>query len=362
MKKIAISAGEHSGDLLGMSLIEAINAQESVDFFGLAGSKMQSVGCRKCWDISQVSVMGFVEVLKKLPSLLRLRREMIARFKAEKPDLFIGIDAPDFNFKIEAKLRQAGIKTAHFISPSVWAWRASRIKKIKQSTDLMLCVFPFEVEFYRQHNMSAIFVGHPLAHQLLPRENYQKTGKILLMPGSRKTEISAILPPILQAIPDILANNLNAKFSLALLDDSLLDWIKPQLDGLGVEVEIIFNQSHTQLPQSDLVITASGTATLEAMIVGVPMVVVHKLPILTNAIARKLMTIDHIALPNILSKQYLVPELTQSQANPAEIAKHSNQLLSQNTDELVAKFKEITQTLVKDKTLVATELLGLIDG
>jgi lipid-A-disaccharide synthase (EC 2.4.1.182) len=171
--KIAISAAETSGDLLGSKLVESLKKQNPViDIEGLSGEKMVASGCKQLWDQKLVNVMGFSEVVKKLPSLIRLRKTIIQYFSDNKPDVFIGIDAPDFNFVIEKKLKNKGVKTVHFISPSVWAWRQNRIKKIKQSTDLVLCVFPFEVDFYQNNNQRSLFVGHPLAESLTPRKNH----------------------------------------------------------------------------------------------------------------------------------------------------------------------------------------------
>lgn len=367
MKKIAISAAEYSGDLLGADLVadlvaDAAKTNKNLSFFGLAGDHLVAVGVQKKWDMSQVCVMGFVEVLKKLPSLLKLRRQMINSLIAQKPDLFIGIDAPDFNFKIEKKLKQAGVKTVHFVSPSVWAWRASRVKKIKQSTDLMLCVFPFEVDFYANHNMPAVFVGHPLANRLKPRQNYTKTNQVLLMPGSRSAEIKAILPSLLNTLPLLIKQQPELSFSLALLDDKLLDWLQPQLDNLGVPVELVYGKSQQQLTQADLVLSASGTATLEALIIGVPMVVVHKLPNITYQIVKRLLTIKYVCLPNILADKLLVPELIQENATPNNIAKQGLELLTTDNTALLMQFKHIAQSLQQDKSVAVSAIKGLLNN
>ena len=362
MKRIAISAAEHSGDLLGASLMQSLNNSGQIfSFFGLSGHRMRAMGCEPYWDIAQVCVMGFVEVIKKIPSLLHLQREMINMISHEMPDLFIGVDAPDFNFSIEKKLKERGIKTVHFISPSIWAWRAYRLKKIKRSTDLILCVFPFEAQFYQQHNMPAVFVGHPLANQLQTRVKYQKTGNILLMPGSRASEIKAILPSLLSALPLILNQKPSLTFSLALLDEQLLPWIKTQIKLSGVKIDIAFKQSHAQLEKTDLVLTASGTATLEALIMGVPMVVVHKLPTITYHIAKQLIKIPYVSLPNILYKQALVPELIQTQANSQNIATQALKLIKSDNQTLIAKFHHIAQTLKQDNSVIVNAINDLLN-
>lgn len=359
-KKIAISAVEVSGDLLASSLIKALVTQ--ADFYGLAGDKMQEVGCQKYWDIHQVSVMGFVEVLKKLPSLLRLRRQIIKTLSNKKPDCFIGVDGPDFNFLIERRLKQQGIKTIHFVSPSLWAWRAGRIKKIKKSTDLMLCVFPFEVDFYQQHQMKSVFVGHPLAKQLKPRENHQKTNQILLMPGSRRAEIYLILPVLLAALPQILKQNSTAIFVISLADDKHLIWVKKQIKICQLAIKITVGDAQIQLMQSHLVLLASGTATLEAMMIGVPMVVVHKTSWLTYQIAQRLLTTQWISLPNILAQESLVPELLQNQANADNISQAVNQLLVSDNQALINRFKRLREQLMVDTpTIIRQKIMQFLD-
>ena len=361
-KKIAISAVEPSGDLLATSVIKALDNQ--AEFFGLAGPKMQTAGCKPYWHIDQVSVLGFIEVLKKLPSLLILRKTIIQTIIHEKPHAFIGVDGPDFNFFIEKKLKQHGIKTVHFISPSLWAWRAGRVKKIKKSTDLMLCLFPFEVNFYHQHNINAVFVGHPLADQLTSRKNYQKTQQILLMPGSRSTEIRSILPSLLSALGNILTQHPHHKFVISLANDKQLDWVNNQVKTYGLSIDITINDAQEQLRQSDLVLIASGTATLEAMIIGVPMVVVYKTSWLTYQIVKRLLTIKWISLPNILAQKNLVPELLQHQVNGHNISQKANQLLADDNRALINEFNQLRQCLIADTPkIINDEIQALLaDG
>ncbi len=360
MIKIAISAAEHSGDLLASWLIKSLSEDnDKLSFFGLAGNKMQEAGCYKIWDINLVSVMGFTEVLKKLPQLIALRKQIIKEIITQKPQLFIGVDSPDFNFKIEKKLKQNGIKTIHFISPSVWAWRSYRVRKIKKYTDIILCLFPFEVDFYRKHKINAVFVGHPITKILSPRINYTKTNNVLIMPGSRTSEIKAILPTMLDAISVMKKNNANLKFSMALVNDKLLPWIKPRIANLNID--ITFNDSHNQLQKSDLVIIASGTATLEALIIGVPMVVVYKLSTTSYLIAKILINIPYVSLPNILSNKPLVPELIQKNANKENIAKQSLQLLASDNSLLIAEFNKIYHQLNQDsKTIIGKTISTLL--
>ena len=218
--KIAISAAETSGDIIASALVKSLlEYQPDCQIEGLAGDKMSDEGCQRLWHIDQVNVMGLSEVVNKLPSLLRLRHSIVKYFSENKPDVFIGVDSPDFNFKIEQKLKQRGVKTVHFISPSVWAWRSNRIKKIKASTDLILCLFPFEVDFYEKHGQRALFVGHPLTEKLQPRQNYKPSKKVLLMPGSREAEIKSLLPELLSTVNLMREQDSKIQFSLALAND-----------------------------------------------------------------------------------------------------------------------------------------------
>lgn len=342
--KIAISAAETSGDLIGSKLVAALRAQDAdIQIQGLAGDKMIDAGCVQLWDQKQVNTMGFSEVLKRLPSLLRLRKIIIQYFYNDKPDVFIGIDAPDFNFVIEKKLKQRGIKTLHFISPSVWAWRQNRIKKIKKSTDLVLCLFPFEVDFYQKHNQRAVFVGHPLAEVLHPRSNYQSTKTILLMPGSREDEVTRLLPEMLAAASIMVKQDSQLRFHLALANDELLEWAKPLAEQANVSVSA--GDAHRRMPQADLVLVASGTAALELALLGVPMVVVYKLSAFSYFIASKLVKIKQVSLPNIIANKTLVPELIQNDANGENIAKQAMEVLHSDTEALAQEFKNIHQQL-----------------
>jgi lipid-A-disaccharide synthase len=287
--------------------------------------------------------MGFSEVFKKLPALLWLRSTIIRYFSTNKPDVFIGVDSPDFNFVIEKKLKQRGVKTVHFISPSVWAWRQGRVKKIKKSTDLVLCLFPFEVDFYQKHNQRAVFVGHPLAETLHPRVNYQSSKNILLMPGSRVSEITRLLPEMLTAVAIMAEQDPQLKFHLALANDELLAWAKPLATTANMSIST--GDAHQRAAQSDLVLVASGTAALELALLGVPMVVVYKLSAFSYFIASRLVKIKTISLPNIIANKNLVPELIQDDANGGNIAKHAMGILNSDITTLMQAFKNIHQQL-----------------
>ncbi len=345
--KVAISAAETSGDLIASKLIRSLKKQNpSVTIEGLAGDKMTAAGCIQHWDQKQVNVMGFSEILKKLPSLLRLRRLIIAYFSNQKSDIFIGVDAPDFNFVIERKLKSQGVKTVHFISPSIWAWRQSRIKKIKQSTDLVLCLFPFEVDFYQAHNQRALFVGHPLAQSFRPRKPYIKTKNILLMSGSRQSEIKLLLPEILLAVKIMSTQDPALIFHLVLANDELLDWATAQVGNMPVEISL--GHAHAHMLNTDLALVASGTATLELALVGVPMVVIYKLSSFSYFIASRLVKSKYISLPNIIANKNLVPELIQNNASGSNIAKHAMAIMGRDNKVLIKEFNAIHQQLDLD--------------
>jgi len=344
MTKIAISAAETSGDLIGATLVKALKEQDSeLQIEGLCGDKMRLSGCDQLWDMNVANVMGFSEVLKKLPSLFKLRKAIIQRFSKHKPDIFIGVDAPDFNFVVEKSLKQQGVKTIHFVSPSVWAWRQSRVKKIKQSSDLVLCLFPFEVDFYKQHNQKAVFVGHPLAERLSPRKNHVKTKEILLMPGSRAGEVKRLLPEMLIAAGRMSVQDPDLSFHLALANDELLDWAKLSIGNQRVSISV--DEAHMHMQTADLVLVASGTAALELALVGVPMVVIYKLSAMSYFIASRLVKSQFISLPNVIANKALVPELIQKNANGENIAKHATSILSSDNTDLVQAFEKIHQSL-----------------
>jgi lipid-A-disaccharide synthase len=345
--KIAISAAETSGDLLGAKLVDSLRKHNpNIDIEGLAGEKMVASGCQQLWDQKLVNVMGFSEVLKKLPSLLRLRKTMIEHFSTQKPAVFIGVDAPDFNFVIEKKLKSQGIKTVHFISPSVWAWRQSRIKKIKQSTDLVLCVFPFEVDFYQKNQQKALFVGHPLAQILSPRQNYVSTKKVVLMPGSREGEVKRLLPEMIVAAKLMAEQDPELAFHLVLANDALRRWAEQQTQGLKLTFSL--GDAHQRIAQADLVLVASGTATLEVALIGVPMVVVYKLSAISYFIASRLLKSPYTSLPNVIANKPLVPELIQKDANGVNIAQQAMQILNSDNQTLVEEFKAIHAQLKHD--------------
>jgi lipid-A-disaccharide synthase len=338
--KIAISAAETSGDLVASSLVSALKlSRPDFEIEGLAGNKMIDAGCKRLWHTDQVNVMGISEVLKKLPSILKLRRSIIQHYSSNRPDVFIGVDSPDFNFKIERKLRKKGVKTVHFVSPSVWAWRANRIKKIKKSADLMLCLYPFEVDFYHTHNQKAVFIGHPLAEKLKPRKNHTPNKQVLLMPGSREDEIKTLLPELLSAAKLMRQKDPELQFNLSLANEKLKDWVKDQIQGL--DIVLSSGDAHEKIRNSDLVIVASGTATLEVALLAVPMIVVYKLSKVSYQIVKRLLNTKNISLPNKILGGDIVPELIQNDANGENIYEHAMKLMESDNTQLVKDLEKI---------------------
>jgi len=359
--KIAISAAETSGDIIASALVKSLlELKSDCQIEGLAGDKMSDAGCKRLWHIDQVNVMGLSEVVNKLPSLLRLRNSIIKNFSENKPDVFIGVDSPDFNFKIEQKLKQRGVKTVHFISPSVWAWRSNRIKKIKTSTDLMLCLFPFEVDFYKKHGQKALFVGHPLTEKLQPRQDYKPSKKVLLMPGSREAEIKSLLPELLSTVNLMRERDSKIQFSLALANEQFKEWVEDRVHKSEIEVSV--GDAYAKIAQSDLVIVASGTATLEIAMLGVPMVVVYKLSGVSYQIVKRLLRTNFISLPNVILGKEVVPELIQENANGKNIANVAMQIIVSNNSELVSELTKVHTKLHQESgTQSANAILEFVN-
>ena len=338
--KIALSAAETSGDLIASSLVAALKQNHPhCEIDGLAGDKMIEAGCKSLWHTDEVNVMGLSEILKKLPSVLKLRSKITEHYISNKPDVFVGVDSPDFNFRIEHSLKKEGVKTIHFISPSVWAWRSKRIKKIKASTDLVLCLFPFEVDFFTQHSQKAIFVGHPLAETLKPREEHKLNKSVLLMPGSRESEIKTLLPELLEAVKIMQARDSELTFNLSLANEHLKDFVEQSIQGLDIKMSI--GDAHKKISDSDLVIVASGTAALEVALLGVPMVVIYKLSNLSYQIVKRLLNTKEISLPNKILGKKVVPELIQKDANGQNISNHAMTLLESDNSKLVKELEKI---------------------
>ena len=353
---IALSAGEASGDLLGAHLIEAIRAvRPDVRFVGIAGPKMQAAGCESFFEQEKLAVRGYVEVLKRLPEILRIRRALIDKLKTIHPDVFIGIDAPDFNLGVAEQLKAAGIPTLHYVSPSVWAWKQKRVFKIVQQVNQVLCLFPMEPALYEAAGGKATFIGHPLAQQLplvadkaAARERLKlddDTPVFAVLPGSRVSEIDYMTPIYLRTVQLILRQLPNAQFILpyptAAVRERLQHYLTlPEFEKLPIRLQV----SNTDLActAADVVLVTSGTATLEVALCKRPMVISYKISALTYALVRHKIKVPFVGLPNILLNKSVVPELLQHDATPEKLAAA---LLDwyQQPEKVAALEKEFTQ-------------------
>lgn len=327
---IGIVAGEASGDLLGAGLIRAIKEQyPQAQFIGLGGNRMQAEGFQTLDDMELLSVMGLVEPLKRLPQLLTLRRRLLAHFIDRQPSVVVAIDAPDFNLALERKLKAHNIPTCHYVCPSVWAWRQGRVKGIRKSVDHVLALLPFEVDFLKQHDIKATFVGHPLAEQLsfdgpvveseltTQLQAFKQQGPLLcVMPGSRNSEVQALMDVFMDTIAACLQRQPNMRFVIPAASEALYDTLAARLSEPDIHLirqRILLSRGESQLCMqlSDLVLLASGTATLEAALLGKPMVVAYRLAPLSYAVMSRMVKVDYVALPNLLTDRAYVQEFIQ---------------------------------------------------
>jgi lipid-A-disaccharide synthase len=328
--RIAIAAGESSGDALGAGLMQALAERvPAAQFFGIAGPRMRAAGCDAWYRSEELSVMGLAEVLRHLPRLLRLRKTFAERLLAEPPDLFVGIDSPDFNLPLAAKLKAAGIVTAQYVSPQVWAWRQSRVAHIARAVDLVLCVLPFETEFYAKHGVAARFVGHPLADDIPLRVDQGEARDALgidraatvlaLLPGSRRAEVTRLAAPFLATAEWLASRIAPFEVIVAIAHDGLLaEWNAAAGSGGRLEPRCYVGRAREVMSAADVVLTASGTASLEAMLLKKPMVVAYRMSALSYWVLghmgiRKL---PHYSLPNLLAGRALVPEHVQGEVRP----------------------------------------------
>lgn len=375
MKRIAIIAGEASGDLLAARLILALRAQAPhLQFEGIGGPEMQAAGCTSLFPMEKFSVMGFVEVLPRLPELLSIRKHLLQRWQSNPPDLFIGVDAPDLNLPIEKKLHAAGIPTVHYVSPSVWAWRAKRVRKMCGNLDLMLTLFPFEVDFYRQHGIPAEFVGHPLADEVefdasraSAREQLglPKDRRILaILPGSRGGEVRRLAADFLQAAAQLRQKHPDLIFVTPAINHSLrteLETIRQQA-APDLLLTVLNGQSRTLMQAADYILMASGTAVLEGMLAGRLMVAAYRVAPLTAWIIRtfKLLKVRFVTLPNNLANEALVPEFLQEAITPDNLAQALEQLFTLPDERrayILQRFHELHGQLRKDASHCAASVI-----
>jgi lipid-A-disaccharide synthase len=370
--RVALVAGEASGDILGAGLMQALKARHpQIEFIGVGGPLMQAEGLNAYFPMERLAVMGLVEVLGRLPELLLRRRRLIKTLIDAKPDVFIGIDAPDFNLGLELKLRRAGIKTVHYVSPSVWAWRQKRVLKIRDACDLMLCLFPFEAQFYDAHQVPVRFVGHPLADAIPQQADRaaarealdlpQDCAVVALMPGSRGGEVARLGALFLDAAVRLRTLRPGIRFVLPCASPERRVQLEQMLVGRDLPLTLLDGRSHDALAACDAVLIASGTATLEALLYKRPMVVAYKVAPLTYRILKRMVSSAYISLPNLLAERLLVPELIQDAATPEALAQALAPLLDDGEVQTEG-FDVIHRALRRDASAQAAEAVLKLMG
>jgi len=376
--RVGIVAGEASGDLLGSLLIGALkSANKNIEFLGIAGPKMQALGAQSLFPMEALSVRGYVEALGSLRKILAIRRALKQRLIAAKPELFIGVDAPDFNLSLERGLKKNGIASVHFVSPSVWAWRPKRIKKVARAVSHALLIFPFEEEIYRQAKIPATYVGHPLAHALpnpdrkLARERLglrNDTEYVVLMPGSRMGELKALSKLFIESAKCLAAKRPQTHFLIPLVSRETRTSFEHSLHEAHAQelpIRILYGHAHDALQAADAALIASGTATLEALLLECPHVITYKVPWLTWQIMRRQALQPWIGLPNIMAGETIVPEIIQNQATPEALANAIEHLL-QDVDSRNAQieaFKHQRSRLKRNTpALIAQALQPFLNG
>jgi len=370
-------AGEHSGDILAAGLIRRLREiYPSAVFLGIGGQRMKAEGFESLYPMSKLSVFGLFEVLKHLPELLRIRKNLKQRILVEQPDVFIGIDAPDFNLKLERDLFEKGIKTVHYVSPTVWAWRPKRIKKLIGSLNALLCIFPFEETYFEQTKVPAFFIGHPLADEyselLMSQASDDKAHSnpestvLTMMPGSRHGELNRHSLIFLRAA-EICARSIpNLKVLVPMPDQSAADIFSTIYNESAIELDLDIQlmSSSKMIAQSDLVLVASGTATLEVMLLNKPMVVAYKLSPLTTWVFKTfdLLKASFVSMPNLIANKPLVKEFLHEKVTAEALAEelirlHTNKA---STQKLVTEFKEMSRSITRDADKQAANIVSRV--
>jgi lipid-A-disaccharide synthase len=361
MPTIGIVAGEASGDLLGSHLIRALRKRRpDLEFIGIAGPKMLAEGAKTLFPMERLSVRGYVEVLKHLPGLLKLRKQLTQHFLDHPPDIFIGIDAPDFNFTLERNLKNKGIRTIHYVSPSIWAWRKGRIKRIKEAVSHMLALFPFETEIYEQAGIPVTYVGHPLA-DILPIETNMAEARnslklnnashvIAMLPGSRQSEVRQLANLYVRTARQILNKQPATTFLIPLVTKETRTIFQQAIyddNAQDLPLQILFGHAHLAMEAADAVIVASGTATLEAALIKRPMVITYRMPALSWQLLKRMNYLPYVGLPNILAGRFVVPELLQHDATPEKLSEATLRLIEDKSHmaEIREEFRRMHLTL-----------------
>lgn len=376
---IALVAGEASGDQLGAALIERLGERyPEARFAGIGGKHMKAAGLEAWWDSEELALFGLVEVLAHLPRLFRLRRALVQRLKSLGPDVFIGIDAPDFNLGLEIKLKRHGIRTIQYVSPTVWAWRKRRVRKISRAADLVLCLFPFEPDFYSGHGVASAYVGHPMADQIAPDHDpvpaRERLGleparrTVALLPGSRGSEVSRLAEPMIRAARQLAAGDPALQFVTAMANDKVQTLFRSAMQQYGFEhISLVSNDPRTVIAAADVVMCASGTAALETLLVNRPMVVTYRISPTTYYLAKhlKLIRPQLFSLPNILAGEKLVPELIQHESTGENLAREVRKWLDSEPSRasLKERFLQIHERLRCDASKQAADAVsGLLES
>ncbi|NOI78655.1 lipid-A-disaccharide synthase [Vibrio coralliilyticus] len=372
--RVGIIAGELSGDTLGEGFIKAVKQQyPDAEFVGIGGPKMIAQGCESLFDMEELAVMGLVEVLGRLPRLLKVKAELVRYFTENPPDVFVGIDAPDFNLRLELDLKKAGIKTVHYVSPSVWAWRQKRIFKIEAATNLVLAFLPFEKAFYDKYQVPCEFIGHTLA-DAIPLESPKAPARELLgleqekkwlavLPGSRSSELKMLAAPFIETCRRLHHKHPDLGFVVALVNQKRREQFEQVWQELAPELDfkLVNDTARNVITASDAVMLASGTVALECMLIKRPMVVGYRVNAVTAFIARQMLKTEYVSLPNILAEQELVKELLQEDCTPENLEIEVEKLLGEQGQCMIEKFTEIHHWIRKDADKQAAKaVLNLI--
>jgi len=354
--KLGICAGETSGDILAGSVLKAWqHSGTTLELSGIGGPQITALGLRSLAPMERLAVMGLVEPLKRLPELLRIRRQLIAQQLDLRPQLFLGVDSPDFNLPIERRLKASGVSTAHLVSPSVWAWRSGRIRCIRASVDRMLCLLPFEVDIYRQAGIDAVCVGHPLVDELTQLASVSEIRQQLdlpcdrtilgVLPGSRESEVRHLMPRFVETMAELHRRYPELYFVVPAANQERRAQINALLDSRELPVTVALGRGRAAMRASDALLIASGTATLEAMLLRKPMVIAYRMAAASWAVLSRMVKTPHVGLPNILAGHAVAPELLQTEATVERMAHEVSVLLDTGGAQQVACFNELADRI-----------------